>query len=152
MKGRWTWATHHKAGPCRPTLWPCQPTLWPCRPTLRPGRPHRDRKLSRTYITLSSSSAPSLQGFSPFLTFHCGQSAYVPIGSLWTTMAPPPLHQNVPSATKGDILRCSASISCALLHLNAAELRLQEHSDQPQNISLHPQCPSKPRRLPVPVS
>lgn len=65
--------------------------------------------------------------FLPFLTFYCGQSPYATIA--WRI---PLDHSNVlllrgqsRPATKHNILCCSASISCALIHLNTASVKFK---------------------------
>lgn len=108
----------------------------------------------QTYITSGSSSAPSLHGFFPFLTFYCGQSPYATIA--WRI---PLDHNNVllqhgqsRPATKHNILCCSASISCALIHLNTASGRLQQNLNMAQNISIQLQCFSMQLQYSVPTS
>lgn len=98
-----------------------------------PGRPlgtdssDRQHTAQQTYITSGSSSAPSLRGFSPFLTFHCGQSPYATIAWRIPFGHNAVLQQHGQSrpATKHDILCCSASISCALIHLNTASVQFK---------------------------
>lgn len=75
-------------------------------------------------------------------------SQWDPLRPQWHAAAAP----TVPSATKQNILRCSASISCALVHLNTAWVRLQGRLNVAQNISIHPHCLSKPLQCPVPTS
>lgn len=102
----------------------------------------RQHTAEQTYIASGSLSAPSLHGRSPFLTFYCGQSPYATIAwriplDLNTVLLQ---HGQSRPATKHNILCCSASISCALIHLNTTSIQLQQNLNMAQNISFQPQC------------
>lgn len=89
-----------------------------------------------------SRSVPSLHSFSPRLALRSGQSPYstkarrilLELGAVQKQRG-----QSRPR-TKPDILCCSASISCALLHLNTAPTHLQNDLNTTPNISVQPQC------------
>lgn len=144
-------ATHHTSRLGWATHW--IHSLWDGSPI---GTESSDRQhtAEQTYITSGSSSAPSLHGFSPFLTFYCGQSPYTTIA--WKI----PFRHNAvllkhgqsPSATKHDILCCSSSISCALIHLNTGSIRLQYNLNMAQNISIQPHCSSMQLQYSIPTS
>lgn len=138
----WAWATHHTLGQHRATHWthlicppPTPPLLW--------GQRSSDRQHTQARRLTSPLAARVLLLFVAFLLFLPST-----VDNLLNTTiawripldhnALLPQHGQSGPATKHNILCCSASISCALIHLNAAPIRPWYNLNMAQNISLQP--------------